>query len=244
MYDIASFSQSDAAQCGSALRSISTGAGNVEEAATKIVEHLYNELTSKPSGGKACALVRFYKTHAYGELDPELQKFADGILGRPPDVKAVKCATLLGTAGDKAEWNSRKNSSGHKAIPLPSEEVVAQIPMISQLIKQFGLEASSVIKPEPSLLVDMEQKTYNVFHVPDAKGSPYIPAQQDFVEPFGIKSVVGFGGVLASGNLFAVIMFSKVAVPREAADNFKSVALDVKTAVQPLESRKVFAAQA
>ncbi|MBI4167138.1 MAG: hypothetical protein HY508_15540 [Acidobacteria bacterium] len=240
MYDIAGFSQSDAAQCGSALRSISSGAGSVEDAANKIVQHLYNELGGAAPGEKACALVRFYKTHAYGELDTELQKFADGILGRPPDVKAVKCLTLLGTVGDKAEWNSRKNSNGHKAIPLPSEKVIAQIPMISQLINQFGLEASSVIKPEPSLLVDMQQKTYNVFHVADAKGSPYIPAQQDFVEPFGIRSVVGFGGVLASGNLFAVIMFCKVIVPRAAADNFKSLALDVKTAVQPLEGKKVF----
>jgi hypothetical protein len=242
MYKIAGFSKADAVECGSMLRSLGSGAGSVEEAATKIVEHLYNELADAPSGGKACALVRFYKTHSYGELEPDLQKFADGILGRAPDVKAVKCLTLLGTVGDKTEWNSRKYSKGHKAIPLPSEKVIAQIPMISQLIRQFGMEASSVIKPDPSLLVDMQQKTYNVFHVADAKGSPYIPAQKDFVEQFGIRSVVGFGGVLASGNLFAVIMFSKVAVPREAADHFKPLALDVKAAVQPLEGKRVLAA--
>ena len=72
----------------------------------------------------------------------------------------------------------------------------------------------------------------------------YIPAQENFVVPYGIKSVVGFGGVLPSGNLFAVILFCRVAVPRAAADNFKSLALDVKTAVQPLEDKKVFAAKA
>jgi hypothetical protein len=242
MYDITSFSQSDAAQCGSVIRSMGAGAGSVEDAANRIVQYLHDELTSKPSGDKACALARFYKTHPYGELDAELQKFADGILGRPPDVRAVKCLTLLGTVGDKAEWNSRKNSNGHKAIPLPSEKVVAQIPMIAQLIKQFGLEASSVIKPDPSLLVGLQQQTYNVFHVAEAKGSPYIPAQQDFVVPFGIKSVVGFGGVLASGNLFAVILFCKVGVPRTAADNFEPLALDVKAAVQPLEGKRVFSA--
>ena len=216
----------------------------MEDAANKIVEYLHSELSGEAAGDKACGLVRFYKTHAYGGLSPDLQKFADGILGRPPDVKAVKCLTLLATAGEKEEWNSRKNSSGHKTIPLPSEKVVSQIPMIAQLIKQFGLEASSVIKPEPSLLVDLHQRTYNVFHVADAKGSPYIPAQENFVVPYGIKSVVGFGGVLPSGNLFAVILFCRVAVPRAAADNFKSLALDVKTAVQPLEDKKVFAAKA
>jgi hypothetical protein len=242
MYDLVSFSKSDAKECGTALRLLGSGVASVEDAGGRIVRHFYDQLGDKQSGRNACALVRLYKTHSYGELDEELQKFADGILGRPPDVQAVKCLTLLATVGDKPEWNSRKNSKGHKAIPLPSEKVVAQIPMIAQLIKQFGVEASSVIKPDPSLLVDLQQKTYNVFHVPDAKGSPYIPAQQDFVIPMGIKSVVGFGGILASGNLFAVIMFCKVSVPRETADNFKSLALDVKAAVEPLEAGKVFAA--
>ncbi len=242
MYDLTGFTMSDAAKCGSELRSLGSGEGSVEDAGGRIVRHLYEQLGDQATGKNACALVRFYKTHAYGELDSDLQKFADRVLGRPPDMKAVKCLTLLGTAGERAEWNSRRNSNGHKAIPLPSEKVIAQIPMIAQLIKQFGLEASALIKPDPALLVDLQQRTYNVFHVPNAKGSPYIPAQEDFVVAMGVRSVLGFGGVLASGNLFAVILFCKVAVPRETADNFKALALDVKTAVDPLEAKQVFAA--
>lgn len=38
------------------------------------------------------------------------------------------------------------------------------------------------------------------------------------IVPFGIRSVLGFGGMLPDGNLFAIIMFSKVPVPREKAD--------------------------
>ena len=81
----------------------------MEDAANKIVQYLRTKLTGKPAEDKACSLVRFYKTHAYGELSPDLQKFADGILGHSPDVSTVKCLTLLGTVGEKAEWNSRKN---------------------------------------------------------------------------------------------------------------------------------------
>lgn len=239
MHSLEKFTASDAKDLGRSLRKLGTGAASMEEAANKIVRHLYDQLGGD-GGKKACALVRFYKTHAYGDLDSELQKFADGILGRPPDVKAVKCLTLLATVGDQPDWSSRKNSKGHKAIPLPSETVVAQIPMIAQLIKQFGLEASAVIKPDPSLLVDLEQKTYNVFLVPEAKGSPYIPAQEDFVVRQGIRSVLGFGGMLPSGNLFAVILFCKVAISKETAELFKGLALDVKSAVQPLETKAVF----
>ncbi len=38
-----------------------------------------------------------------------------------------------------------------------------------------------------------EEKKYGVLHVPNAVGSQFIPAQQEFVIAQGIKSVVGFG---------------------------------------------------
>jgi hypothetical protein len=185
--------------------------------------------------------VRFYKTHPYGELPPELQAFARATLGEQTPSPTMKCLTLLATAGEKFEWTSRTLSVGHQAIPLPSENVVSQLPMISQLIIQFGLEVSALIQPDPALLVDLEQRTYNVFHVPDAVGSPHIPAQQGFVIPFGIQSALGFGGMLPTGDLFAVILFSKVHVPRATAEMFKTLALSVKVAVVPFVGGVVFA---
>ena len=93
-----------------------------------------------------------------------------------------------------------------------------------------------VIKPDPKLLLDTEQKTYNVFYVPDALGSPYIPAQQEFVVPCGIKSVLGLGGVFPSGDIFAIIMFVRVPITEEVADLFKTLALNIKIAVLPFEN--------
>ena len=72
-------------------------------------------------------------------------------------------------------------------------------------------------------------------------GSPYIPAQDDFVIPNGIKSVLGFGGVLSSGKLFVVIMFSKTSIPADLANKFSSVGASVKEAVEPFVGNKVFA---
>jgi len=54
--------------------------------------------------------------------------------------------------------------------------------------------------------------------------------------PFGIRSVIGFGGMLPSGNLFAVILFTKVPIPRETADLFRPLALSVKLAILPFDS--------
>ena len=233
MHDLTTFTQADADQLGGDLAALGEGAGSMEEVATRVVQHLNENLLDKASGSKTCALVRLYKTHAYKDLDPELRGFAQGILGHAPESEGMKCLTLLGTAGEKTEWNSRSSSSGHKAIPLPSESFVAQIPMISRLVSQLGLDVNAVIRPDPSLLVDLEQKEYNAFHVPEAVGSPYIPAQKDFVIPHGVRSVLGFGGMLATGDLFAVIVFAKVHIPGETSDLFKSLAVSVKDAIQP-----------
>jgi hypothetical protein len=113
--------------------------------------------------------------------------------------------------------------------------------MISQLIVQFGLDIADVVKPEATLMLELEQRTFNVFHVEEAAGSPFVPAQQDFVVPFGIRSVLGFGGMLPDGNLIAIIMFSKVRIPREKADMFKTLSLSAKLAVLPFADGTIFA---
>ena len=233
MSDLTTFTQADADQLGAGLAALGEGAGSMEEVATRVVQHLNENLLDRASGSKSCALVRLYKTHAYKDLDPELRGFAQGILGHAPESEDMKCLTLLGTVGEKTEWNSRSSSCGHKAIPLAGESFVARIPMISRLVSQFGLDVNAVIRPDPSLLVDLERKQYNAFHVPEAVGSPYIPAQKDFVIPHGVRSVLGFGGMLATGDLFAVILFAKVHIPRETSDVFKPLAVSVKDAIQP-----------
>ena len=235
-YDVTDFTIREMTECGKAMRPMNNGAASMEEVAGRIVRYLYNTLVDGQTGMRACSLVRFFKTHTYEQLDDELKAFAVNMLGDGPVSSGMKCLTLLGTVGENQEWNSRRTSRGHQAIPLPSEKAVNEIPMMRNLIKQLGLSVSLVVKPDPALLLDMEQKTYNVFLVPEALGSPYIPAQKEFVVPYGIKSVTGFGGILPSGDIFMVIIFLKVPVSRETADLFKNLSLNVKLAVLPFEN--------
>ena len=72
--------------------------------------------------------------------------------------------------------------------------------MVSNLINQLGVEITTLLVPEQALLLDLGQKSYTVFHVPHAVGSPYVSVQEDFVVPFGIQSLLGFGGILPSGT--------------------------------------------
>jgi hypothetical protein len=239
MYDFAKFSDADLKECGANIATLGGGASSMEDVANKIVNYLYENITDS-SGKTANALVRFYKTHPYSQLDSGLQGFAQGILGSAPS-DDTNCLTMLGTTGDDTAWKSRSTSNGHRAIPLASAEMVSGIPMISRLLTQFGIDVGSVMRPDPMLIGDLSEKTYNTFYVPEAVGSPYIPAQDDFVVPNGIKSVLGFGGILSSGELFVVIMFSKASIPADVAGKFSAVGASVKEAVEPFVGNKIFA---
>ncbi len=240
MYDLTHFDLEDMVRCGSDLRTQGVGATHMEPVAQAIVNHLYHHLRDGSDGPRACALVRLYKTHSFTDLEPELRQRVRAALPDEP-VAAMKCLTLLATAGDEPAWNDRRSSAGHQAIPLISTAQIDELPMVTQLIRQFGLESASLLNLDPALMLDLELRTYNVFHVQEALNSPHIPAQTGFVIPYKIASVLGFGGVLPSGELVAVLLFSKVPIPAGTAEFFKTVALNIKVALLPHDGAGVFA---
>jgi len=239
LFDISRFGLADMTRCGIDLRKSGFGCASMEEAASRVVRYLYEGLRNPGLEEPACALVRMFVTVPFDALETSQQAFASNILGGPPASPSMKCLTLLATAGDLPDWNSRSTSRGHQALPLPSAEAVSRSPMIAQLIRQLGIEISALLS-DTGLVIDAAQHTFNVFYVGDAKGSGFIPAQQEFVIPHGIRSVLGFGGLLPSGELFATILFSKTHIPREVADLFKTLALNVKVALLPFAATKIF----
>ncbi|MEX2186075.1 MAG: hypothetical protein WD875_04740 [Pirellulales bacterium] len=215
--DLARVSLSDIVRISSRMRTIGDGCESMEDVADALVRYFYDRCRSAADG-------------------------AHQGTGAPLDER-TRCLTLLATTGSRPQWNSRRESSGHKAIPLVSEQAVANIPMIAQLIRQFGLDIRSVVDPREELLCDLDGQTCNVFHVEHASGSRHIPAQADFVAPLGIRSALGFGGMLPTGNLFAVIAFATAHIPPSTAKAFRSVALAVKSAILPFEPSAVFRGQ-
>lgn len=242
MYDLANFSETNMYNFAIALRNAGSGARSMEEVANRMVSFIYKNCLDGRTGKPACVLVRAFKTHLYGNLTRELQESAHDMLKGVPIENTTKCLTLLATAGDEPQWNFRKGSTGHKAIPLIDEAFVKRAPMISQLLHQFGLEISAVIEPMPNLLVESEHKIQgtSIFHVPNALGSHHIPAQQEFVVRYGVQSVLGFGGLLPTEDLFAIIMFTRTQIPQETASLFKWVSAYSYMAAAAFDGEAVF----
>lgn len=239
MTDLARLELSDILAIGGTLRGFSAGCRSIEEGGRRVVDFLHEKLTRDGGTRPALALSRLYLTHRYGDLDAELQAFARGILGGATPDDDTTCLVLLATRGAEPAWNDRKQSAGHKAIPLPDPDFVARIPMVSEVFRQLGVDVHAVLRPDPTRMPEMAGRQFDVFCEPRATGSHFIPAQP-FVTAHGVASVVAFGGALSTGDLFVTLLFSTVPISREVADLFAPLGLSAKLLLMPLARQPVF----
>lgn len=238
MFDITQFSLKDMTQCGAALRDLGVDAHSMEETANRIVRYLYDSLIDK-NGERVCVLTRFFITMPYSDLDEDNQRHAQKLLGDVPVDAQLRCQTLLATVGIEPAWNDRRKSNYYKTLPL-TPEILDANPMYVQFAETFGVVLDRSITPDPALIAELEQHSYNVFHVPDAHDSEYIPDQKHFVIPYGIRSVLGFFGMLPSSQVFSVVIFTRTLVPRDIVMPFKTLAFNVKLAILPFDEVAVF----
>ncbi|MEG4440916.1 histidine kinase [Microcoleus sp. AT9_B5] len=240
MYDITLFTPQDMAKCSLVLRQLGRNTASMEASSQKIVNYIYRHFCDSQTGENTCALVRLFKTHPYGELEDSLQQSARRLMKGNSPAPDMKCWTLLAAAGTEPQWNSRHTAAENTAIPLVSTKLVAQMPAISEIIRQFGLDIPTFLGIERERFLQLEPAVLNIFHVSQAKGSPFIPEQNSLIIPYKVKSVLGFGGLMQSGSLFAVVMFLKVKIPLSRAEMFKDLALSVKTALSVPDKQSVF----
>ncbi len=90
--------------------------------------------------------------------------------------------------------------------------------------------------------MEQEKQDFRVFHIEEALDSEHIP-DQEFVVSHGVRSVLGFGGMLPTGHLFVVIVFSKARISLETALLFRPVALGVWMMMLPLLKKKILAGE-
>jgi hypothetical protein len=240
LHDLEHFGLRDMIHAGKSLRELGEGASSMEEAVGSTVDFLYDSFCTTSSGIRCNALVRCFKTHAFGALPQDLQTLALGYGVDPSPPNSMRCLVLMASRGEEPAWNGRHGSTNHRVIPLPTARVLQDAPMVSEMIRQMGLEAAQVVGSPDDILVDFKQRSFNVFHVEEALGSAYLPAQETFVARHGIRSVLGIGGLLPSGELFVVLMFSKVWITRETAAMFRTLALSVKLVLLPFSGGRVF----
>lgn len=238
MYSLSTFGLPEMTLVGATLRAISRGAPTFEEASQRAAQFFYDQFVDS-TGRPAFVLSRCYATLELQALPDELADFAQRAV--PDSLEpTTRCLTLLGSFGEEEAWKSRAGSTGHRAIPLPSVARLEDLPMVARLTASLGLSADEVVNPDPSFLLEKERQGFNVFHVENALHSRYIPAQDGFVERFGVRSVVGFGFVLPPAHVFTTILFARETVRADIANLFKTLALSLKLAMLGVADKPLF----
>jgi len=232
---LSKFSLRDMISCGGDIRGMSVRIPDRKAFAEHLTRYLYDRIVDGQHL-HALALIRLFQICTYEELDEPGRQAAAAMAGVPSLPPDTKCLTLLGTAGDHPAWNDCNLSRGHRAIPLSSVDAVERLPMISGLIRQLGFDVAGILQCDSG--AQARNAETSVFHVEEAAGSAQIPAQEEFVIPHGIRSVVGFGDLLPSGRFFAVIGFSKVAIPPGTAALFSHLSLSTKLALLAYEDEE------
>ncbi len=233
------FTLKNLAKCSLVLRQFGRDTASMQESSQKIADYIYEHFYDSQSEENSCALVRLFKTHPYGELEDSLQASARSLMKDTLPMGYMKCWTLLATAGKEPDSNSI-GTAENLAIPLVNPELVAQMLPISELIQQLGLDIPTVLGMAPEKMLKLEPKLLNIFYIPTAQNSPFIPEQDSLIIPYEVKSVLGIGGLLPSGSLFVVLIFFKVKISQQTAEMFRSLALAVKTALLPFDGEVVF----
>jgi PAS domain S-box-containing protein len=215
------FALEDTYRLAAELRDIGTTAATGDEAANLVVSCLFDRLRTAGPDAPACPLVRLFRTTAWSALPEAATEQLRSRLEREPEPE-TRCLMLRASRGVVDAWNGPGRSRAHGILPMSTTYAA---PMVSALIAQLGLSTQA------PFILKTEDRLCNVFHVEEASGSPYVPDQAEFVHRYGIRSVLGFGGLLTDNELFAVILFSAVPVARATADLFRLVAPSVGLAL-------------
>ncbi|MCF6147646.1 MAG: PAS domain S-box protein [Candidatus Kuenenia sp.] len=204
----------------------------LENAAQEITKILYESFTTD-SGKRPFALVRFFSTDSYNTLPEDIQTYIQYKEQRKIQSSEDRYLTLLGTYGDREEWRSRKDSKDCQAFSLSDPHFYSKFPMLSAVFRQIGIERISGPQLDTGILVKEQHKRLSSFCVEDAVESKFIPKQSEFVKPFAIQSVFGFGGIYPAGSAYVMIIFSKEKISKENSSVFLSLNPAVKQITLP-----------
>lgn len=213
----------------------------VEESCRLLCSELYERCRPTPEGERTLVLSRVYLSLPFSALDPGGAAFAREKFKLDPKPTDL-FLTLMGTCGDQPDWCDRARSQGHRAIPL-NKQTVTTVPMLARCFQQIGFDLEVVLKAGEGIHLEGVSRSFGLFHVDEAAGSPYVPAQDGFVKPNGVRSALGCGTMLPNGSVSIWIGFSRHATTQAAAVPMIPMMPAFWHLVQPLYRRKAFFAR-
>jgi serine phosphatase RsbU (regulator of sigma subunit)/anti-sigma regulatory factor (Ser/Thr protein kinase) len=210
-------------------------AGSMEGAARHLASALRTAF-STPDGESAVVLVRIFQTTMWELLTPQLRSYAMARMAPGATAEGTRCLALLATLGDRPTWCDRHASRDHQALPLTGTDVIRRVPLALTVLDHLvGADAQRDAQRDG----DGRPARVAVHLVSDATGSPLVPAQS-LVESHGVQSALGLGGILPSGEVFTVVLLSRVPIDPATAQRFGAVTEAMRGALSPFAHLPLF----
>jgi PAS domain S-box-containing protein len=199
-----------------------TNFSSFEEITQELMRVLYSSFVT--DGRRSpFVLARFFKSCAYDKLPDDIKNYIHNNESKTNFISSNKYLTLLGSFGELDNWKNRYLSKNYKAFPIHDERLLDKFPMLSAVFDQMGINLSHLKQTDKSIIIKDYHRQYSVFCIENAEGSNLIPKQAEFVRPYSVKSVFGFGGTYSTSNVYAVIIFSRERLSKEDAQLFLSL---------------------
>lgn len=172
------------------------------------------------------ALARIFRTFHRRDLPTALASQANPKINR--------WLLLMGTYGLEAHWRERHHSQQHFILPLEGDIS----PMFKAAFGGIQIQVGDIL-PERQ----RGQALTEMFYVENAENHPVISAQKEFVQPYGIRSVIGLGTTFLSGESFLAIFFSRQPINPEQARYFSEISPFISTLLAIYDEKPLFIAE-
>ena len=202
-------------------------ADSLEEMAQHVVQELFGEFQDD-QGEPAFALLRMFRVSRYAELPDDLK----------PDItdNGGHWLTLMSTVGLEAAWCDRHTSIHHQLQNMNQPLT----PLIQAVFEQIGMktDGSGV---GIGVFSSADRSTGpGFFYVADALDSPHIVDIEEFVKPYGVKSVVAVGSPFRSGAAGLLVGFSRVPLSPEQACYFANMGVYIFTLLAQHDEKRIW----
>jgi hypothetical protein len=190
-----------------------------EEVAQLSVRSIF-ETFRESDGQSTFALARIYRYCQTEELPSDIIESLGLNAGSDGDWLA-----LMGTVGDEPAWCDRQFSQHHQAVCINDNMSM----MFKAVLNQLRLMPEQFEDDIPVTVGESSLSIVKYFYVPDAYSNTSIPDKDDFVIPYGIRSVIGIGSPLLSGAFYTGLFFSKVSLSSGDVEAFIKLSPAIST---------------
>lgn len=188
---------------------------------------------------ESVVLARLFLVQPLERLPQDDREVAVAIAAGHPLTPATPCLSLLGTRGREPAWNQRRQSRGHRAIPLINQKFVRGAPMLVKLLADLDVDLQGLDDGRPIVTRRMLGGINSAFYVRDAQNARdaegrAIIADQAFVAQYGVQTVFGMGGAYVTGVIAIAIVFTTELLESSVVDRYPSLIGNFKMATASL----------